>query len=373
MTHNIVRGDGQGRVALEIAKRALREGWEVDLFADKVDEEAIQLGARFFPVKLTAISRKIILVKLWDFALSVGKHLKAESGRYDIVLAYGFTLLQPHDVSNAQFCHAAWYRCPAYKGMWRGFVQTVYQNLTTRSNIISEKMAFGKARRIVACSEMTRRELIEIGIPSDRVQVIWNGADPDEFLPVAVDRAALGLPTSGPLALFAGDIRTGRKNLDTVLRALKDVPELSLAVVGNAEESPFPALAESLGISDRVTFLGYRRDVHALMRAVDMFVFPSRYEPFGMVALEAAFCGVPSILAETVGAVEAVRSAALVVSDPDDVASVAAAMQLLTQDPNLRKSLGEKGLALRETCDWETLMARWMSLFEEIVREKARK
>ncbi|CCH65303.1 glycosyltransferase [Richelia intracellularis HM01] len=58
------------------------------------------------------------------------------------------------------------------------------------------------------------------------------------------------------MALFAGDIRTSRKNLDTILYALLQVPNIHLAVVGDVETSPFPGLATSLGLEKRVHFFG---------------------------------------------------------------------------------------------------------------------
>ncbi len=66
---------------------------------------------------------------------------------------------------------------------------------------------------------------------------------------------------AAPLALFVGDIRSRRKNLELVLHALTEVRGLHLAVVGDTARSPYPAMAAELGVMDRVHFLGYRRDV----------------------------------------------------------------------------------------------------------------
>ena len=110
-----------------------------------------------------------------------------------------------------------------------------------------------------------------------------------------------------------------RKNLDTVLQALVGASGVHLAVVGAREGSPYPALAERLGVADRVHFLGFRRDMAQIMQAVDIFVFPSRYEPFGIVVLEAMASGVPVILAATVGAAEVVTpDCGVVLPDPED-------------------------------------------------------
>ena len=90
--------------------------------------------------------------------------------------------------------------------------------------------------------------MVNIGVSRSQIRVILNGVDTEEFSPGEASRQKLGLPENVPLAMFAGDIRTPRKNLDTVLRALVKVPDLHLAVVGNPEGSPFPKLAASLGL-----------------------------------------------------------------------------------------------------------------------------
>lgn len=365
VTHNVIRGDGQGRVALEIARRAISEGWEVTLIADRVDPELLQAGARHVPIALGAISQKVILVKVWEFARRADAYLKGRESEFDIVLGFGFTLTRPHHISNAAFCHGAWHRCPAFKSMWSGPVQSAYQNLTTFCNARWEKIAFARAGLVAPVSERTAEELVAIGVPKEKIQVLYNGADPEEFSPAPVSRAEVGLPEDGVLAAFVGDIRTPRKGLDTVLKALVKVPDLQLAVAGEASGSPYPALAEQLGVAGRVHFVGYRKDVHKVLKAADFFVFPSRYEPFGMVALEAAFCGVPSALARTVGASEALAGAAIVIDDPDDVGALAGAMQRLTSDEALRERLGAGGLALRESLSWRAVTDQWMRLFAE--------
>src|SRR5262249_4723856 len=130
-----------------------------------------------------------------------------------------------------------------------------------------------------------------------------------------------------PLALFVGDIRSPRKNLDSVLHALARVPDLTLIVVGKLERSPFPHLAQKLNIPDRVIFLGYRPDVSRLMRAADFFLSPSRYEPFGLVVLEALASGLPVITASTVGAAALVTpNCGRVIPDPHDIDSLAVAL-----------------------------------------------
>ena len=89
-----------------------------------------------------------------------------------------------------------------------------YQGFYTALNANWERKAFDRAKVVVAVSEKVAQELVAIGIPRDRIRVILNGIDLQEFAPGIVDRQKRGLPEEVPLALFAGDIRTPRKNLD---------------------------------------------------------------------------------------------------------------------------------------------------------------
>jgi glycosyltransferase involved in cell wall biosynthesis len=365
VTHNIIKGDGQGRVALAIAERALKEGWKVDLLADRVEAEAIQNGARQIPIPFGPLARKAILMKVIEGRRFADSYLTRHRADYDVILGYGHTLTIPHHLSNAQFCHSAWADYVAHSGMAEASAKSPYQRLYTAYNRWGEKKSFGQAKRIVCCSFGVKRELMGIGIPEEKLEVIFNGADPAEFLPQPLPRAPLGLPEGVVLGVFAGDIRSARKNLESVLRAMVAVPDCHLAVVGASEESPYPAMAAQLGITERVHFLGFRRDVASVFRASDFFVFPSRYEPFGMVALEAAFCGLPLILPECVGAIEAVRDATLVIDTPENIPALTGAMTRLTRDPELRRTLGQRGLEARDRCNWTTLTDRWMQLLNE--------
>ncbi|WP_216455264.1 glycosyltransferase family 4 protein, partial [Arcanobacterium phocae] len=156
-----------------------------------------------------------------------------------------------------------------------------------------------------------------------------------------------------PLALFVGDIRTNRKNLDTVLRALVGVPDLHLAVGGSIAGSPYPALAERLGVSDRVHFLDFRRDVADLMKAADLFVFPSRYEACTLVLLEAMASGLPAITAISAGGSEIVTpDCGVVLTDSEDVGALTRAMAELARDPERRERMGRRAREIAEQHSW---------------------
>ncbi len=126
--------------------------------------------------------------------------------------------------------------------------------------------------------------------------MIYNGVDTRGFAAAQGDRAKFNLPADAFLLLFVGDLRTPRKNLGTVLEALRHLPDhVHIAVAGYLPGSPYPEEARALGIADRVHFLGLVKEMPVLMHSVDAFVFPSRYEAMSLSLLEAMAAGLPVV------------------------------------------------------------------------------
>lgn len=368
VTEKVVRNDGQGRVAYETANRALDLGHAVTLITVRIDEDLTQKGARWIPVAPRL--KQLALTKAWEASFRANRalvKLHRQGERFDIIQGFGYSLTRPHQINVAQFVHDAWRRSPVHTFRIQRNPYGLYQWVYTLANTRWERQAFQQAKCVVACSHLVRQELITAGIPTECIRVILNAADPEEFCPGPADRTALGLPTGVPLSLFAGDIRTPRKNLDTVLKALMTVPEMHLAVVGTREGSPYPDMAARLGLADRVHFLGFRRDMAAIMRAVDVFVFPSRYEPFGIVVLEAMATGLPVVLAATVGAAEVVTpDCGIILNDPEDVSGLADHLCRLAQEPKLRLTMGQAARCVAEDHSWKKMADQYLGLYAEL-------
>ncbi|WP_205880315.1 glycosyltransferase family 4 protein [Lichenicoccus roseus] len=163
-------------------------------------------------------------------------------------------------------------------------------------------------QRYVAVSRRIEEELVRHhAVPRDRIVVIPNGIDLDRFCSDAgadADlRADLAIPAVARLLLFVGHEFT-RKGLSHVIDALPRLgPDFHLLVVGTDDPARFAASAASHGVAGRVYFLGPRGDLPALYRAADAFVFPTGYESFSLVCMEALACGTP-IFATRVGGIE---------------------------------------------------------------------
>lgn len=189
----------------------------------------------------------------------------------------------------------------------------------------------------------------------------------ERIIPNAVDLAAyaqpadregvrreLGLPPTAQLAVVVGRLMR-RKGLHTFIRALAQVapawPSLYGLLVGEADplESDLPAalqaLAQALGVADRVRFTGYRADVPRLLLAADVLCFvPSDPEPFGRTVIEGMAAGLPVIVAANGALPELIgHGEAGLTVPPDDANALAAALTTLLADPARAQTLAAAG------------------------------
>jgi glycosyltransferase involved in cell wall biosynthesis len=370
VTHTLKKGDGQGRVNYEVAQEVIRRGHQLTLLASEIAPELEASDkVNWIPIPVKGFPTEF--VRNFIFAKKSSSWLKENRSQVDLVKVNGAITSAASDINAVHFVHSSWLRSPAHISRIRRDAYGFYQWLYTALNAQWEKQAFQKAKVIVAVSQKVAQELESIGVPSSRIKVIVNGVELQEFYPGEASRSSLGLPENVTLAMFAGDIRTPRKNLDTVLYALVKVPNLHLVVVGNTQNSPFPQLATELGLKERVHFLGYRRDIPQIMRAADLFVFPSRYEACTLVLLEALASGLPVITAQATGGAELVTpECGIVLEDSDDSDGLASALSSLTKDSTKREQMGKAARCVAEQHSWAIMAQNYVDLFEELIKNE---
>ena len=186
------------------------------------------------------------------------------------------------------------------------------------------------------------RHLAEGGAEPARSARIHTFAD----LPAAppVPRASLETPEGVPLLLILARLHP-KKGVDTLLKALAIVPRAYLWIAGEgAEQAQYETLAQTLGLTDRVRFLGWRTDRAALLAAADICVMPSRYEPFGTVMAEAWSAGTPLVTAAAQGPLAYVKDGENALMVPiDNPPALAAALSRLIADPALAAHVAKGG------------------------------
>jgi glycogen(starch) synthase len=260
------------------------------------------------------------------------------------------------------------------------------QDIFEHSTALRTALRFGlrRAAQVSACSAFTLRDAEQrFGLRPGRGSVIFNGVVLDAAGDGADDRAgAAGEtgPAAGPLAdLGRYVVALGRvvpkKGFDLLLRGFAQVaadhPDVTLAIGGDGSQlAELRLLATDLKLEDRVRFLGRlsREQVAATMAGAELFVMPSRLEPFGIVLLEAWRAGRPVIATSIGGPPEFVdegRTGLLV--DPFDTAALARALDRLLGDQALRAAMGAAARERVQDFGWPAIAERYRELYRRAV------
>jgi glycosyltransferase involved in cell wall biosynthesis len=370
VTHKVDFQDGQGRVNYEVVQGALAAGHHVTVVGERCSQEiASHPLATFIPMGNPKLPTRI-LKDLW-FARESAEWLRQHRGEFDVVQANGFVTWEPTDVVAVHFVHSAWIKNEAYPFRWSSLSPyAYYQRLYTILNARFERRAFKSAKRVIAVSSFTAGEIAALGIQAERISVVYNGVDTEEFRPGESERESFGLPDGVPLLFFVGDIRTKRKNLEAVLHAMQSFPEAHLAVAGKVEGSPYPVMAQELKVSGRVHFLGTTSRVAALMRSCDVFVFPSRYEAQPLVLLEALGSGLPVVVSNNFRAQDYIGDGGIVYGEADDLAALTAALETVLRSPAKRDAMKEAARMRALEMQWSKTAAGYLAVYDELVAER---
>jgi glycosyltransferase involved in cell wall biosynthesis len=232
-----------------------------------------------------------------------------------------------------------------------------------------------RSSKIITDSGYTKIEAIDIlRVPGDMITPIHLGVDHGLFkiYPREAQNACrreLGLPEK--FILFVGT-REPRKNVGRLVQAYAELPdpvqrEFSLVLVGPrgwGESDP----ARGKKLANRVMVLDYL-DTQKLALAYNLasaLAYPSLYEGFGLPAIEAMACGCPVIVSRVASLPEVCADAACYV-DPTDVQSIAAGMNRVLSDNELRRSLIKNGIERTKLFTWEKTAVKTLEVFNEVL------
>lgn len=184
-----------------------------------------------------------------------------------------------------------------------------------------------------------------------------------------IDRAEFDTPEDAPLLLSLSRLHV-KKGLDVLQKAMLQVPDAYLWIAGSGPlEDELKAQMKELGLEDRVRYLGWRNDREALLATCDVCVFPSRYEPFGAVVIEAWATQKPLVTAKAAGPKAYVKNEenGLIV-EIDDVDGLANAINRAIADKELQKKMTDNGLkAYNENFTREVFKKNVMALYQELL------
>jgi glycosyltransferase involved in cell wall biosynthesis len=247
----------------------------------------------------------------------------------------------------------------------------VYQSL-------ADRLLARLTDRAIAVSASTRAFLVERRfVPEQRVRLIWNGAPLDDFAPVPRPRAlavrlGLGLPEQATVVGSIGrlNLQKGHRHLlDAAARLLPRRPEVRFLIAGDGDlREPLERQAADLGVAGRTVFAGHRTDVPDLLGAIDVFCISSLYEGTPLALFEAMAAGKAIVSTAVDGCREVLedgKSALLV--PPADPDALAAALERVVSQPELRESLRRHALEASRRYDVAAAVEAMQSLYEELL------
>jgi UDP-glucose:(heptosyl)LPS alpha-1,3-glucosyltransferase len=237
-----------------------------------------------------------------------------------------------------------------------------------------------RLRKIIAISRLDRELLGRYyGVPGDKVRVIYNGVDHGRFNPRSREHrrevlGGLGVPENKVVLLFVGmDFK--RKGLAYLIEALPqlggELRHVHCLVVSRDNPKKYRRLARKSGVDGSITFASATPDIEKIYGAVDIFVFPTLYDPFANVHLEALASGLPVITTASAGGSEIIEEGVngYVLSEPQDTEKMARCILELL-DPLTRRRMSE--CALKSVKDFTVARntREVAALYEEVLREK---
>lgn len=239
-----------------------------------------------------------------------------------------------------------------------------------------------EAWRIIVCSQFMKSEVIRLfNSPADKVDVIFNGVDPAKFEFEWDDKEKMPLRRTLALDSEKIIIYVGRfvreKGIHVLLNAasavLSEEPNAKFLIVGGGHREKLENYVEWAGLQNKVLFTGFmaNRALHMLYRVADVAVFPSLYEPFGIVALEGMASMTPVVSSDAGGLKEVVlHDETGTLSFANDSGSLAWAILKVLNDPDRAKKLSVAARKrLDEDFNWSSLADQTIAVYEQVWEE----
>ncbi len=354
---DVSMGGGQERVIAELAPR-LAARHEVHLFCHTVADIPLD---NITVHRIRAIRAPLGPRAMW-FALA--SSLDARAGKYDVVLSQGGNTLA-QNFTLVHTCHRdrrrvrldierRWRLKNPLRRAWEASRDALFASL--------ERRAVRRCRgRVIAISQDVKSYLVrEYGLDPGGIHVAPNGVDHERFRPDPTGqnrdriRGELGLADDDFVALFMGGLWF-EKGLPGVLAALALTDHQShLVVVGSGDAERFGEMACASGVAERVHFVPHVPDPEAWYTMADCLVHAPAVEPFGLVMVEAAASGLPLLATRAGVALDLIEDGVSgFFIERDDAAGIAAALDRLVADPELRGAMSRQLRGRSLQFDWD--------------------
>jgi len=239
-------------------------------------------------------------------------------------------------------------------------------------------MSAKRSKRVLTVSRASKDDILHyLHVPADKVEVIYNALDERLASPPTeadVEMVRERFQLTSPFILYTGNIKP-HKNVDRLIEAYsilhrRGVGDVKLLIIGDAI-SKYPnlrRLVHRFQLHQQVRFLGFVPDatLAVLYKLASVFVFPSRYEGFGLPPLEAMAAGVPVVTSNVSSLPEVVGDAALLI-DPMDAGAIADAMARVLGDRALAAELVRRGHERVKAFSWDRSVQRVSAVYHELI------
>ncbi len=196
-----------------------------------------------------------------------------------------------------------------------------------------------QANKVIVPSQYLANWVVKWGVPTEKIVVIYNAVEISDGV------EPLSIPLKTPIKAVTVGRLVPWKQVDGLIEALREIPELGLVVVGDGPERPrLERIAQELGVLGRVYFAGQRskKETLSLMAACDLFVLNSTYEGLPHTVLEAMALGLPVIATAVGGTPEVVRDGETGLLIHSGNRALEKTLYALVTDEKTRRRLGEK-------------------------------
>ena len=325
---------------------------------------------------------KLMVYNYLSASKLVNELIRKEGANYDIIVAHDWlSVMGGVTVKKESKLPLAFHVHSTERGRTLGNGSSVVSNIELRG----AKMA----DLIVTVSYAMKDELIQLGFPREKIQVCYNGVDPKKYNPENVSkdqilriRESYGIKDDDLMILFLGRL-VGVKGVDKLIMSMPHVlskyPKAKLVVVGVGDLQEYLTnLTRTMRLDDYVRFnFNFIPEEERILNyaACDIAVFPSHYEPFGIVALEAMAMEKPVVVGAS--GVSGMREIVISCSeeqcgyhiDPNNPSDIAWGVMSALESPERRKWLGKNGRKrVLQEFTWSRIAEKTLDLYQQMVK-----
>jgi len=365
ITRGFNKQGGVSRYVVELAERFVREN-EVHLLTIDCNYIIPNLIVH----KKPAIKKPYLLHIMFDVYHNT-KCFEKMKKSFDIIHSQG-TYSKECDIVTMHSCHKAWNE---YYKSW-GFIRRLRSRIDPVNSFalsVEREVIENGSKKIIAVSEGVKKEILEYyNVPEEKIIVIPNGVDLEEFKPYPEKREKIrkkyGIKENEIVLMFSG-YEFRRKGLEYIIKALPLVKgEVKFLVVGKDDPNYYKKLASKLGVSNKIIFTGFVPDISEYYAASDIFIFPTAYEAFSLATLEAVASGLPILATKVNGTEELIIDGYNGFFIKRDLKDIANKINILIEDENLRKQMSKNARKTAKKYSWDEVAKKTMEVYEEVAK-----